>query len=75
MLVILRTLRDRTKLQGNCGTCQYNTVCGGCRARAYAYFRDIRAPDPGCINNKDVYDAVITKLLVKPEVEQLKCLA
>ncbi|MGZ8879825.1 MAG: radical SAM/SPASM domain-containing protein, partial [Halobacteriota archaeon] len=39
-----------------CGTCEYQNVCGGCRARAYAYFNDIKAPDIGCINNLQTYN-------------------
>jgi len=32
---IFRSLRDFDKLKGKCGVCEYNDVCGGCRARAY----------------------------------------
>jgi len=46
---ILAALRDREKLKGRCGRCQYRYVCGGCRARAFAYYHDMLAPDPGCI--------------------------
>lgn len=46
---VLTALRDRRKLKGRCGSCQYNLVCGGCRARAYGYYKDFLAPDPGCI--------------------------
>ena len=49
---VLEKLRDRSNLKGHCGTCENKFVCGGCRARAYAYFGDLDAPDPGCINNK-----------------------
>jgi len=45
-------LRNRDKLKGHCGECEFKYVCGGCRARAYGYFGDYLAPDPGCINNK-----------------------
>lgn len=69
---VLWILRDRDKLQDNCGSCQFRYVCGGCRARAYAYFGDIRAPDAGCINNKEAYSAIIEKLLQKTEVAPLK---
>ena len=69
---ILWTLRDRDKLQDNCGRCKFKYVCGGCRARAYAYFGDIRAPDPGCINNKEAYYAAMQKRLLKTKVAQLK---
>jgi len=32
---VLNDLRDRTLLKGNCKTCKYRDVCGGCRAQAY----------------------------------------
>jgi radical SAM protein with 4Fe4S-binding SPASM domain len=52
---LLGSLADRTNLQGHCGGCEFREVCGGCRARAHAYFGDFRAPDPGCINNAAYY--------------------
>ena len=48
---VLRDLRDRSRLKGHCGECEYRYACGGCRARAYGYFGDYDMPDPGCINN------------------------
>ena len=48
---LFNDLRDRNKLKGFCGQCPYKNVCGGCRARAYGYFGDPLAPDPGCIYN------------------------
>jgi len=45
-------IRDKDKLKENCGSCQYRYTCGGCRARAYNYFNDVLAPDPGCVRNK-----------------------
>jgi len=50
------TIRDKDKLKKNCGTCQYRYTCGGCRARAYNYFRDVLAPDPGCVRNKEFWN-------------------
>ncbi|MBT8172037.1 radical SAM protein [Candidatus Bathyarchaeota archaeon] len=32
---VFSALRDFNQLKGKCGVCQYNSVCGGCRARAY----------------------------------------
>jgi radical SAM protein with 4Fe4S-binding SPASM domain len=32
---LFTAIRDPDKLTGKCGRCQYKTVCGGCRARAY----------------------------------------
>jgi radical SAM protein with 4Fe4S-binding SPASM domain len=37
---MFRTLRDFNALKGKCGVCEYNTVCGGCRARAYGLSGD-----------------------------------
>lgn len=38
------------QLGGNCGTCQYADICGGCRARAYYYANgDYMAADPWCL--------------------------
>ena len=48
---ILYMLRKRELLKGFCNKCPYRNICGGCRARAYSYFRDLLAPDPGCIYN------------------------
>jgi len=55
---ILQQLRDRGRLKGGCGDCAYKYVCGGCRARAWSYFRDLDAPDPGCINNREYWDGI-----------------
>ena len=49
---ILRELRNRDKLEGNCGQCDYRYYCGGCRARAYGYTSNYLGPDPGCIKNQ-----------------------
>lgn len=48
---VMRTLRFG-KRKGHCKSCEYKAVCGGCRARAFSYFNDYLAPDPGCINNE-----------------------
>ncbi|MET1159804.1 MAG: radical SAM protein [Thermoprotei archaeon] len=62
---ILKTLRDRGKLLGFCDKCPYKNICGGCRARAYSYFGDIRAPDPGCIYNLKYWRLVEEKTKAK----------
>jgi len=49
---VLLRLRDRDSFEEPCGKCGYRYVCGGCRARAYAYTGRVTAPDPGCINFK-----------------------
>ncbi|MCC6021317.1 MAG: radical SAM protein [Thermoproteaceae archaeon] len=54
--------RDRDRLKGFCGRCPYKLLCGGCRARAYGYFGDILAPDPGCIYNADAWQEAVKTL-------------
>lgn len=46
---LFRALRDPEQLRGKCGRCEYRKICGGSRARAYAYSGDYLAADPGCI--------------------------
>jgi len=60
---LFQKLRDRNNLWGYCKTCPFREICGGCRARAYGYFRDPLAPDPGCIYNKKYYEEVKEKVL------------
>ncbi len=55
---VLKKLRDRDHLTGSCGTCTDRYICGGCRARAWAYFQDLGAPDPGCINNQNAWETL-----------------
>lgn len=45
---VLAELRDFDKLQGNCGRCEYKTICGGCRARAFAATGNYLAAEPAC---------------------------
>jgi len=58
-------IRDKDKLKENCGTCQYRYTCGGCRARAYNYFKDILAPDPGCVLNREAWERIQLDLKTK----------
>ena len=41
-------LRDDTALLGKCGRCEYRTICGGSRSRAYAVYGDMMAEDNLC---------------------------
>jgi len=36
------------RLGGKCGRCEYRTLCGGCRARAFALSGDYLEEDPSC---------------------------
>jgi len=41
-------LRNPERLRGNCGNCEYGTICGGSRSRAYAEYSDMFQGDPAC---------------------------
>ncbi len=42
------SLRDNDALLGKCGACEFRSVCGGSRARAYGIYGDPFATDPSC---------------------------
>jgi radical SAM protein len=45
---IFRALHNPSTFKGKCGICEYRTLCGGSRARAFAYTGDALASDPFC---------------------------
>ncbi len=45
---VFRDMRDFVSYNEKCAHCRYINVCGGCRARADAYFGDYMAIDPYC---------------------------
>ena len=49
---LINDLKDKDLLKQPCGSCEFRYICGGCRARAYAYFGDYLAADPGCLKGK-----------------------
>jgi len=59
---VLNDLRNKDALSYHCGQCPFRYVCGGCRARAYGYFHDYMAPDPGCILNKAAYESLLASV-------------
>jgi radical SAM protein with 4Fe4S-binding SPASM domain len=69
--IVLKKMRERDAFIG-CGKCEYRYICGGCRARAYAYFDDVQAPDPGCINNKKYWELAKRGEKIKIEVRRKK---
>ncbi|MFZ2070496.1 MAG: radical SAM protein [Halobacteriota archaeon] len=44
---MFKALRAR-ELKGQCATCKYKKICGGCRSRAYAISGDYLGEDPVC---------------------------
>ncbi|HVB25148.1 MAG TPA: TIGR04053 family radical SAM/SPASM domain-containing protein [Ktedonobacteraceae bacterium] len=54
---LMQSLRDPQQLRGKCGVCEFRTICGGSRARAYAVFGDPLASDPACAYIPPAYAA------------------
>jgi radical SAM protein with 4Fe4S-binding SPASM domain len=46
---MFRALRDPEQLRGKCRRCEYRTICGGSRARAFATSGDYLGEEPLCI--------------------------
>ena len=53
---LFRSLRDRDRLNGKCGACEFRALCGGSRSRAYATTGDPLESDPLCPYVPDGYD-------------------
>jgi len=70
---LLQRLRNKDLLKEACGSCERRYVCGGCRARAVAYFGDALAPDPGCIHNIRHWDKLVGTC--RSELEFLLCVS
>ncbi len=62
---VLKQLRSRQSLRGDCGKCSFKNTCGGCRGRAYACTGDYLESDPICIKdlmiNEGVYPPMIER--------------
>ena len=46
---VFRGVRDFTQLKGKCGLCDFKSICGGSRSRAYAITGDPMRSDPYCV--------------------------
>ncbi|MCD6367624.1 MAG: radical SAM protein [Candidatus Aenigmarchaeota archaeon] len=58
---VFKILRDRDAENYACSKCPYRYVCGGCRARSYAYYGNLVSPDPGCIIMKDEWEKILKR--------------
>jgi heme b synthase len=47
---LFKELRDESLLTGKCGPCEFKSVCGGCRARAYAETGNYLTEEPYCVH-------------------------
>ena len=59
--VFWEILNDRSRRLHHCRICAFGNYCGGCRARADAYFGQLHAGDPGCIFNEKHWEALVDK--------------
>ncbi|HKJ97227.1 MAG TPA: TIGR04053 family radical SAM/SPASM domain-containing protein [Thermoplasmataceae archaeon] len=55
---VLRAIRTPSRYSGKCGVCEFNTICGGSRARAYYHTGDLLSSDPSCVYTPRKYKAV-----------------
>jgi AdoMet-dependent heme synthase len=55
---LFKSLRDTTQREGKCGICEYQKICGGSRARAYALTGNYLAEDPRCIYQPNLAEAL-----------------
>ncbi len=51
---VFQQLRNPNALEGKCGECRYQSLCGGCRARAYAATGSFLAEEPFCSYRPDL---------------------
>ncbi|MFI6183625.1 hypothetical protein ACIA8R_49405 [Nonomuraea sp. NPDC051191] len=45
---LFTALREPDRLGGRCGACEFRTICGGSRSRAYACSGDVLGEEPWC---------------------------
>jgi len=62
---VMEVLRDRDDRTGHCRICDYKYHCGGCRARSWGYFKDLRRSDPGCKFNQAEWASAVASLSVE----------
>ncbi|MEE8411381.1 MAG: SPASM domain-containing protein, partial [Acidobacteriota bacterium] len=63
---LFKNMRRRNDLGGRCGSCEFNSRCGGCRARAYGVTGDVLAEDPLCSYQPGSFPDVAEKLATPP---------
>ena len=56
-------------LKGKCGACEYRLLCGGCRARAYAFKKDFLDEDPWCAYEPEGGEVVTPPTLAESKTE------
>ena len=64
--VFWQVLNDRDRRLHHCRVCALRNYCGGCRARADAYFGQLHAGDPGCLFNDRHWEALVAAGIAVP---------
>jgi len=59
--IFTEVLNDRDRRLHHCRICALKDYCGGCRARADAYFGQLHAGDPGCVFNQAHWDRLVAQ--------------
>jgi len=62
---------SRDRREGTCGVCGYRDYCGGCRARADAYYGRLDASDPGCLHNAPAWRELQRRKTTSRETEDI----
>ncbi|MCE4615596.1 MAG: TIGR04053 family radical SAM/SPASM domain-containing protein [Aeropyrum sp.] len=57
-LILLR----KAEFRGKCGRCEFKDLCGGSRARAYAYTGDVLGDDPACLYEPGSFSALLDEV-------------
>ena len=65
---VFMQLRDYTALKGKCGVCEFKSLCGGSRARAFAVTGDPMRSDPYCIYEPPAWKNRRSRPDAKPKV-------
>ena len=71
----LFTSLRKAEFSGRCGKCEFRYICGGSRARAFAYFHDPLAEDPACPYKPGSYIERLKKLGLDLEGELAKAVS
>jgi radical SAM protein len=66
---VFMQLRDYTALKGKCGVCEFKSVCGGSRARAFAVTGDPMRSDPYCIYEPEAWKNRRSRPEAKPKLD------
>jgi radical SAM protein with 4Fe4S-binding SPASM domain len=63
------SLRDRSRLKGKCNVCEFRSICGGSRARAYGVTGDPLESEPYCAHVPARYLKMVEKGEAEPVAE------